>query len=119
MSGRGIRLYTDEDVDPDLADQLGRLGYDALSCHVAGNHNQSLDDEWQLRFAVSQGRAILVFNIVDFLALDRAWRGRGDEHSGIILAQAETPIGELVRRTRIHLDTYDPQYQHNLVLYLA
>jgi hypothetical protein len=70
VSGLGIRLYTDEDVDPDLADQLNRQGYDALSCHRAGNQNRGLDVEWQLSFAASDGRAILVYNVADFVALD-------------------------------------------------
>lgn len=106
-------------MDPRLAQQLTRLGYDALSCHAAGNHNRGLSDEWQLTYATQQGRAILVFNIVDYLNLDAAWGTRGAEHSGIILAEAELPLGELVRRNRCHLDAHTPQYQHNVVLYLA
>jgi predicted nuclease of predicted toxin-antitoxin system len=54
VTGLGIRLYTDEDVDPRVARQLSRHGYDALSCVDAGNHNQKYDDDWQLRFATSQ-----------------------------------------------------------------
>ncbi len=48
MSGLGIRFYSEEDVDPELAVQFPRLGHDAFSCHAAGNPNQGLDDEWQL-----------------------------------------------------------------------
>lgn len=119
MTGLGIKLYTDEDVDPRLAQQLTRLGYDALSCHTAGNHNRGLTDEWQLTFTTSRGRAILVFNIADYVKLDAEWRTRGREHCGIILAEAELPLGELVRRTSCHLDRYTPQYHHNQILYLA
>lgn len=118
MSGLGIRLCTDEEVDPELAVQLSRLGYDALSCHAAANHDQGLNDDWQLRYAASEQRAILVYNIAHFVALDRDWRARAAEHHGIILSQ-QLRIGELVRRARRHLDTYTPQQQYNTVLQLA
>lgn len=118
MSGRGLTLYTDEDVDADLADQLRRDGYDVLSCRDAGNAHQGFSDEWQLHFAVTQGRAILVHNIRDYVPLDESWRRRGEEHFGIIMVE-QLPIGELVRRVRHHLDTVEPEYQRNLVLYLA
>lgn len=118
MSGLGIKLYTDEDVNARLAEQLRRDGYDAISCRDAGNQYRSLSDEWQLRYATGQGRAILVHNIRDYLPLDRAWRSRGEDHYGIILVE-HLPIGDLVRRARHHLDSFSPQYHHNLVIYLA
>jgi predicted nuclease of predicted toxin-antitoxin system len=119
VSGLGIRLYTDEDVDTRLAEQLRRLGYDAISCREADNANRGLSDEWQLRYATDEGRAILVHNISDFVVLDGQWRVRGDEHAGIILAEQSLMLGELVRRTAFHLDIYSPEYQRNAVLYLA
>jgi hypothetical protein len=118
MSGRGIKLYTDEDVDVDLAEQLQRAGYDVLSCRDADNAHRGFTDEWQLGFAVRQGRAILVHNTGDYVPLDERWRQRGEQHFGIILVE-QLPIGELIRRVRHHRDTVEPQYQHNLVLYLA
>ena len=51
MSGLGIKLYADEDVDRDLAVQLRYHSYDALSCQEAGRNNIGLSDEDQLRFA--------------------------------------------------------------------
>ncbi len=35
MVGLGIRLYTDEDAQANLAVQLQRRGYSALSCRAA------------------------------------------------------------------------------------
>jgi predicted nuclease of predicted toxin-antitoxin system len=119
MSGLGIRLYTDEDVHVQLAVQLARRGYDVLSCRDAGNIDRGLSDAWQLRFAANEGRAILVHNISDFVELDRQWRNRGEEHVGIILVPAATALGELVRRTKLHLDTHTPAQQYNTILYLA
>ena len=119
MSGLGIRLYTDEDVDVGLAEQLQRQGYDALSCRDAGNHNQELSDDWQLHYATSQQRAIMVYNASDFVALDAEWKGQGLEHWGIIVAEQRLYIGELIRRVRLHLDTVHPEQQYNTLLYLV
>ena len=118
MSGLGIRLYTDEDVYPDLARQLTAQGYDILSSRDAGNSNQALDDEWQLSFAAGEARAILVFNIAHFVRLDARWRTLGREHFGIVLSP-QLALGELVRRVKFHLDSYTPEYQYNTVLHLA
>jgi hypothetical protein len=98
---------------------LARQGYDVLSCRAAGNIGQGLTDEWQLRFAIREQRAILVHNISDFVELDRQWRAHGEEHYGIILVPASTPLSELIRRTKLHLDRYTPDEQYNTVLYLA
>jgi predicted nuclease of predicted toxin-antitoxin system len=119
VAGLGIRLYTDEDVDPRLACQLGGLGYDALSCTDSGNHNQKFDDEWQLQFAVSQQRVILTHNNGDYTRLDRQWRESGQQHFGIILVVNATPMGELVRRVGNHLDIYTPEDHHNMLLWLG
>jgi hypothetical protein len=98
---------------------LQRHGYDALSCHAAGNSNQGLPDVWQLSYAAESRRAMLVFNIADYIVLDALWRAEGRAHFGIILAVAEWPLGELVRRARLHLDTHTPEAQHNAVFWLA
>lgn len=118
MSGRGITVYTDEDVDPELARQLHRQGYDVISCLEVGNHNQQHSDEWQLSYATSVRRAILVFNTVDFIERDSDWRATGRQHYGIIAALNTTPFSELVRRTVIHLNTYAPHDQYNIILWL-
>jgi hypothetical protein len=118
MSGLGIRLYTDEDVDAQLAVQLRRQGYDVLSCREAGRSNRGISDEDQLQFAADEGRTILVYNIGDYVELDGLWRYRDKEHAGIILASNRTPIGDLVRRTRELLDTVTPADMHNQVRWL-
>jgi hypothetical protein len=119
MTGLGIRPYTDEDVDPPLAEQLQRHGYDAISCREAGNGNRGLPDDWQLRWATENGRAILVFNVAHYLRLDGLWTLQRKSHAGIILAEHQWSLGELVRRTIRHLDTVAPEEQHNIARYLA
>jgi hypothetical protein len=117
MTGLGITLYTDEDVDVRLAMRLNRDGYDILSARDAGNAHRSLPDEWHLLFAVEQQRALLTHNFADFALIDREWRAKNRSHCGIILV-GHVPIGELVRRTTLHLDNHRPENQYNTVLYL-
>lgn len=118
MSGLGIRLYTDEDVDPEIAVQLRRRGYDAESCHEAGNAGQRRSDEWQLGYAAEHSRAFLTHNIADFAALDRAWKARRQEHRGII-ARQDLAIGEMILRIQAHLDRSSRGEQRSVTLYLA
>jgi hypothetical protein len=119
VSGLGIRLYTDEDVDPRLAEQLQRRGYDAISCREAGNNNQGFTDDWQLGWATEHGRAILVFNVAHYLRLDSLWKLQNRSHAGIIMAEHQWSFGDLLRRTIIHFDTVDPEEQFDIARYLA
>jgi predicted nuclease of predicted toxin-antitoxin system len=118
MAGRGIRLFTDEMIDPVLATELCQRGYDALSCHGAGRANQRIPDEDQLTYATAQGRAILTYNAVDFMPLAQQWQNAGRAHAGIIVSSAMADVGEALRRVIYHLDTYDPAVQQNCVLWL-
>jgi predicted nuclease of predicted toxin-antitoxin system len=113
-----VRVYTDEDIVAELAIQLRRHGYDVISCREAGNHNRRLDDEQQLEYATSQGRAILTRNAVDFIRLDMQWKSAGREHSGIICLSRNPTIAEMVMRTRAHLDQVSSEQHHN-TLYWA
>lgn len=119
MSGLGIRLYTDEDVDPQLTEQLQRRGYDAISCREAGNNNQRLSDDWQLRWATERGRAILVFNVAHYMRLDSLWKLQNQSHSGIIIAEHQWSFSDLLRRSMLHLDTVPPEEQNDIARYLA
>lgn len=119
MSGLGIRFYTDEDVHGDLARRLRDHGYDAVSCVGAGNDTRSMSDDGQLRFATQERRAILVHNIRDYATRDQVWKASGQAHYGIIAVPKLTPIGELVRRACLHLDTVEPTVRYNTMLYLV
>ncbi len=118
MSGRGIRLYTDENIDPKIAQQLQRHGYDAISCQGAGNHNQGFDDNWQLTYAATHNRAIVTFDIGDFLALEADWKRNGQPHAGIICVRAKYSVGQFVRLLSHHLDTFDPNIQNDILIWL-
>jgi hypothetical protein len=105
-------------IDPDLAVTLRKDGYDVESCQEAYRHNRKIPDEDQLDYATRSGRAILTFNVGDFYQRDAMWRAVGRAHAGIIVSAEITDLGELLRRTRLHLDTYSPSAQHNTILWL-
>jgi predicted nuclease of predicted toxin-antitoxin system len=93
-----IKLYLDEDVDPLLARVLQDRGVDCLS--TRGSNNLGRSDSDQLTFAVSHGRAILTFNVKDFVQLSREYAIAGRHHSGIIVS-AHIPFRELLRYTLV------------------
>lgn len=118
MAGLGIRLYTDEMIPPELARSLRRRGYDAESCEEAGRANQRIPDEDQLAYATRAGRAILTFNTTDFCPLDAEWKAHGRMHRGIVVAPQISDLGVLLRAVARHLDTYSPDAQDDLLLWL-
>ena len=87
-----INLYLDEDVDPLLARVLRERGYDCMSTQEA--QNRGITDAEQLAFAAERGRAILTFNIKDFVLLAQRPAGA---HAGIIVSD-HLPFRELLRR---------------------
>lgn len=90
-----IALYTDEDIDGRLAQQLRERGYDALAAFEVGN--LGLTDPAQLDFAIQQKRTLLTYNSQDFEPLfDKLW-DEGRTHYGLVISE-QLQIGELVRR---------------------
>jgi hypothetical protein len=73
---------------------------DCLSTNEAANQGRS--DGEQLAFATGQGRAILTFNVKDFVRLARAYADSGQHHSGIIVSD-HLPFRELLRRILVLL----------------
>jgi predicted nuclease of predicted toxin-antitoxin system len=88
-----IRLYLDEMIPVVLAVVLRQYGYDVLSAKQANMFGKS--DEEQLAFAVSDRRAIITFNIKDFVLLHHSWLSEGKEHFGIIVSP-EIRISKLI-----------------------
>ena len=115
MAGRGIRLFTDEDVTWRVAANLEHLGYDVESTKRAKRGAQRIPDYSQLKYAMQEGRAILTFNRADFEQLHHDWQARGWKHPGIIVSNQVPDLAELTRRVRLHLDTTDPPDQFNQV----
>ncbi len=87
------RFYADEQFPLPVVELLRNLGHDVLTVQEAGNANQRIPDEQVLAFAVSQERAILTINRIDFIRLHRR------EHFGIVVCTID--ILAAVKRTAI------------------
>jgi hypothetical protein len=105
-------------ISPALASALLPQGYDAVSCQEAGLSRLGLTDEQHLAYAAQAGRAILTFDVADYLSLAKRWRAAGRHHAGIILSPEVGAVGELVRRVSNHLDRIEPRQQVNTLLWL-
>ena len=92
---RAVRLYLDEDVHKKVASSLRVRGYDVASAHELGKWG--IEDKHQLEFAVSEGRAILAFNVRDYIKLHMEYIDTGRNHYGIIISK-QLPIGETINR---------------------
>ena len=88
---------------------------DCLSTNEAANQGRS--DGEQLAFATSQGRAILTFNVKDFVRLARAYADSGQHHGGIIVSD-HLPFRELLRRILVLLQRYPQGDFTDTVLWL-
>ena len=62
-----IKLYLDEDINPQLARDLRNRGYDAVSTNEA--KNLGLSDQEQLDYARAHGRALLTITATIFWKL--------------------------------------------------
>ena len=111
-----IRLYLDVDVDVKLTASLREAGYDCVSARETGN--AALDDETQMVFAASEGRALLTHNIRHFVPLFERWWHAGLHHPGIVVSQ-QIPLGELRWRVLRLLDTTPPDERNDNLRNLA
>lgn len=102
MAGRGIRLFTDEMVSPQLAHRLVSQFYDVTCCRDMGRSNKRISDPEQLQYA----------------AIHRTWLATGHTHAGIIVSEQIDDVAELERRVKYHLDTTDPRIQDNNLIRL-
>lgn len=99
-----------------LGEILRDRGYDVV--HVADRSRAGLIDVEQLAFAVIERRAILTYNVKDFVLLDKTYRGTGKEHCGIILSK-QIPFRDLLQRTLRFLNRHTRESLHNNVFWLT
>lgn len=88
-----VSLYLDEMIPAVLAVILRQYGYDVLTAKEADMLAKS--DEEQLIFAASNRKAIITFNIKDFVLLHQSWFSEGKKHFGIIVSP-EIRISKLI-----------------------
>ena len=108
-------LYLDADVHPIVARVLRGRGFDAVSANEAG-HRQASDRE-QLDFAVARRRALVTFNVADFVREARGYAQEGRDHYGIVVSD-QIEIGELVRRLTRVLGSYSASDMRNRFVWL-
>jgi len=78
------KLYTDEDVNPLLAEILSQRGYPATTARACGH--LGLSDKDHFLFAANHGHTLFTHNIRDFCVLAKQFSSDNISHSGIILA---------------------------------
>jgi len=78
------KLFIDEDVHDKLADVLCSCGVDAINTREV--NRKGLSDKEQLRYAISQKRAIFSFNMVDYEKLAVRLFNENKTHFGVIVS---------------------------------
>jgi predicted nuclease of predicted toxin-antitoxin system len=110
-----VKLYLDEDVHKRLAQALRLRGFDVISAYEV-EHRQ-VDDKDHLTYAAAQSRAIVTFNIPDFVQLHKDYVSSGKEHWGIILSE-QLPISEMAHRLLYFLNRVTADEMKNQLRYL-
>jgi hypothetical protein len=107
-----IRLYIDENLNPEIANQLQLRGIDAVSVRDLNLLGDS-DDNHLAR--ATQMERVLVTADVDFLVM----ASTGIEHSGIIFgAQEDHSIGDWVKSLQANCFVYEASDLENHVEFL-
>lgn len=116
MSPKLLLVYLDHDVHKRLARELRRRDYDAVAAVEVGM--EAAEDEDQLAYASSQGRALVTFNTRHFVPLHKSYLTEGHRHAGIIVSP-QYPIGETLRRIVNLLQTLSAKDMENRLEYLS
>lgn len=107
-----IRLYIDENLSPEIANQLRLRGIDAISVRDLNLLGDS--DTYHLVRALRLGR-VLVTSDTDFLMMSATQ----SEHAGIIFGKQEThAIGDWVKGLELICFVYNADEMKNHVEFL-
>lgn len=88
-----MRLLLDEHYANEIAVELRRHGYDAVSVSERGL--KGIAGEPLLELASAEGRALVTNNVREFLAITANWVASGRHHCGLLLtSDASMPRGE-------------------------
>jgi predicted nuclease of predicted toxin-antitoxin system len=94
-----VRLYLDEMISPTVAEALSEGGADAVAAAERGA--LGLSDAAQLARAIHEERALVTYNVRDYVLLAQAAASAGHDHWGIVLVSPRSvlpsDIGGLVR----------------------
>lgn len=116
-----MKLYLDEMISPAVARGLRNRGHDVVATAERGAPGAS--DAAQLAFAIRERRALVTYNIGDFITLSKAAAYSGCDHWGIILiSDRSVPgsrVGQLVRSLDLLLrDETDEDALKNRTIFL-
>lgn len=108
-------LYLNEHLSPRLAVQLRRYEFDVLASQESTMLSE--DDSQQVLYAVAERRALVTFNVRDFMFLHERYLAEGREHWGIIFSTEES-FSVLLRRLLRLLHTVSATEMKNQVRWL-
>jgi uncharacterized protein with PIN domain len=111
-----LKLFLDEDVPEAIATALRLRGYDVMTVKEAGR--KGIADVDQLKFASSEKRVLLTFNIADFYKIHSEFIKNNLDHSGIILSK-QLPIRIVIRALLKLLSAITPEKIGNNVIWLT
>jgi predicted nuclease of predicted toxin-antitoxin system len=110
-----VKFYLDEDLPPQIAAQLRRKGFDAVSAYDVGQVH--VPDQAHLAYAAREGRCLVSRNVRHFAQLSQDAVARQEPHGGIVLCppsllgrEVGAIVDRLIRRAKQFpkgLGTYD------------
>ncbi len=107
------RFLLDEDTQFELAEILRARGVDAI--HVQESGRKGLPDDAQLRYAIKNKRAMLTFNVRDFVLLHNLYVRDNTDHFGIIVSKQIPLRVTLARILRIVQSQTQESLKNNLL----
>lgn len=112
---RAPKLLLDEHIWAYLAKILREQGFDVA--HVCEVNLVATPDAQILQYAVDDHRAVVTFNVRDFVPLGIQYFEDGKEHFGIVVSD-EIPQGELQRRVTNLLNKITDEELKNTIRFL-
>lgn len=109
------RLLLDEHIWAYLAKILREQGFDVI--HVNEVNLIATPDDRILQYAVGEHRAVVTFNIKDFIPLAIQYYEDGKEHYGVVVS-SHLSRGELQKRVIRLLESVTAEELMNAVRYL-
>lgn len=110
-----MRLLLDEDLSPEIAVRLRRMGVDANSVHEIGRQGRS--DREQLEYASAEGRCFVTRNRNDFILFTREFFEKGKLHCGVLIVPWTLPPDNFTRIAKA-LKRYAVRYGDSTTEYL-
>ncbi len=109
------KLLLDEQIWKYLARLLREQGFDVI--HVNEVDLDATPDEQIMEYAVDKRRAVVTFNVRDYVPIAIQYAEDGKEHYGVVVSK-ELSHGELKRRVTKLLESVTAEELMNSVRYL-